>query len=105
MSWHTEGSKVNPASGVVLAEVTAEEIGAGSRELILIISGTVIYGPSLEHRNVADDTTITSQFFVCPANDTLPIVLAPDLAAGESLRIVTSAGITGTVQASIFVRN
>lgn len=105
-SWFSAGRLTNPAAGAVLADTGPFSTGVGSLAVQAVVSSTVLAQVLLQHRDVANTTTLSEQLFVVPANSTynLPLESAlQGLQAGERFRLVLNAGITGTIQGSLIL--
>lgn len=99
MGWTTNGTKTINLAPQVLADSGALPEGSGN--LKLLVSSSVLVVITLEQRNAANDTTIKSQAFFCPAGDMRDAELMVSLAEGERFRLTIGALAAGTVQGSL----
>lgn len=101
MAWYSEGEKLNPADGTVLATtgkiMTGNNTGAG-----VIVAATVLAVVIVELRDAANAATRMNQTVRVLANDTRVVPLGTQpLEPGESLRVIVSGAVVGSVHASI----
>lgn len=101
--WFTEGKKTNPGANVVLAD-TGPLVSQEWR-VTLVGTANIRAAVLLQHRNVANDTTLKEQWIVFLADATLsPQIIAISLhTANERIRIVTDTVLVGNIQVSIFL--
>lgn len=99
----TEGSKTNPAAGVVLADSGPTHIAEYSIHVIGI--STILAMCSFQWRNAANDTTLQEQTFSIPANQNVmeDQIKITTQTSGDRFRIVTAALILGVVQVSMLI--
>jgi len=105
--WYTAGVQTNPAGGTVLAD-TGPLPASGGRPFKVILASTVGLGFTVEHRNAANNATLTSQNIPVTSNQPVELEFAPgpDMANDdERLRVVTNALAVGQVQASLLVQS
>jgi len=104
--WYTAGVQTNPAGGTVLAD-TGPLPASGGRPFRVVLGSTVALGITVEHRNAANNATLTSQLTGVVANSgiELEFIPGPDMANDdERIRVVTNALAQGNVQASILLQ-
>lgn len=99
MGWTTNGTKTINVAAQVLAD--SGSLPEGSGNLKLIVSSSVLVVITLEQRNAANDTTVKSQAFFCPAGDMRDAELMVSLAEGERFRLTIGALAAGVVQGSL----
>lgn len=104
--WHSEGQKVNPADGTVLADSGLMNAHVG-RKLApgLIVSSEQDANVVLLHRNAADNGNVWYQGFAIAGRR--PFFLAScgavALAPGERFRIETVGAVAGRIQATLIM--
>jgi hypothetical protein len=101
MAWYSEGEKSNPIDGELLA--TTGKISSGNNTMAtIVVSATAVCAVQLRYRDSAGSTTKQGQILRVPANDTITVPLGvTPLNPDESLQVVTSGAVVGSVQASI----
>lgn len=103
-----DGTAINPLAAAVI--VDTGQLPAGDYDVQLHLSAALVTGGPrgliTEHRNAANDTTLT-RWFCFAANtssNALQAVFAFVLAENERFRVITSAGLTGAeVGATIMI--
>lgn len=100
MGWVTNGIKGTSLSPQVLAE-TAPFSSDTSGNMKVIVSSTVAIVVTFEHRNVANDATLKSQAFICPANDTKDVEFMVEPLQDQRFRLTITALAVGAVQGSM----
>jgi hypothetical protein len=87
----------------ILADSGPTPIDGGVRGKFFM-STTVQAIGVIEWRNASNTANVKSQAFVLPANSSIQIMLEFPLimSTGERLRLRLNAGVTGSVQGSIF---
>jgi len=110
MSWSTEGVKTNPGPNTILAdtgpltqaEVDLQEVPIPQITVSADVNVTVLF----QLRNAADNATVAQQAYAVGAYAPL-VIQSPrafiQLNSGQRFRVVLTAGITGNVQASLFL--
>ena len=100
MTWTTEGRKVNPLAGALLADTGPLGIG-GSMNFVIIGSSTVVGFAVLQLRDSNNQTTIAEQYIDLGNATNMKF---ENMAFGDSqrFRIVVDLAIVGSVQAGIF---
>jgi hypothetical protein len=102
----------NPTSGQVVADTgaigngtaTASNPlwGAGIYEALVVASASANAKFTVQVRNVANDATVGDEhLFYVPANGTVSVPWRFEVAAGQRIRVVMGAALTGTAAASV----
>lgn len=100
MSWYTEGEKVNPADGRVLADTGVVDTG-NNMDATLILSSTVAARVVIQHR-AAGGRGKEQQVLRIPANITTIVPLGrQSLDPGDRMRVIQSGALVGLIQVSI----
>lgn len=104
--WKTTGVQTFTVggAGTVLSD-SGPITGDAVHEMQWIIAAAQVQAVVvLQHRNAANDTTLTSQILPLSAFSqfTIPMVIKISMLDGERLRIILNNNITGSVQASMF---
>ena len=103
MAWATAGVQINPATDAILADTGALSPG-GTTNITIVIGGSVAFIVTVEHRNAANSANVTSQVIAAAANTPYDVIFPGVIfASGERIRVRLTAGVTGSVQASLFV--
>lgn len=103
----SEGVITSPAAGLLLADLGAEAKARtfiGNAVCWMETGGAAATAVSVEHRNVANDTTIVAITINLLAAQTVSFPVEISLAAGERLRIInglTDPGATEDVHCSL----
>lgn len=100
MAWFTGGIQVNPVINQIIADTL--QLPAGVYGVELLVSATVNSAVVIEQRNAANTVNINSHIFPLAANTTEKLKLLLNLAADERVRLRMNAGVTGSVQGSLF---
>jgi hypothetical protein len=101
MTWTTGGILTNPATDAIVAD-TGAYVG-GQTQITAVIASTVASILIVEHRNAANTANINSQAVIVSANETYVLQIpGVSLAPNERFRVRLFAGITGSLQASLF---
>lgn len=102
-AWKTEGVKVAPVAGTVLADTGAIGL-AGNYNFSVICAASTLAIVALEQRNEANTTTLKTQLFAVPATDTVMFSPRTSLLMqdNERIRLTVFLNVVGTVQCSMF---
>jgi len=101
MAWATAGIQTNPATDAILADSGALPGGVGA--VTVVIGGSVAFIVTVEHRDAANTANVKTQVLAAGANDPFSVELPGiNFAASERIRVRLNAGVTGSVQASLF---
>lgn len=99
MPWTTEGRKVNPLPGALLAD-TGPLSPSGAMNFVVIGSSTVVGFVALQLRDSANQNTITDHYI--DLSDTIHMKFENmSFGDGQRFRIVVDLAIVGSVQAGI----
>ncbi len=101
MTWVTGGILTNPATDAIIVD-TGAYVG-GQTAVTCVIASTVAAIIILEYRNAANTLNLNSQAIIIPANTTFDLTVpGVSLNVNERFRARLFAGITGSLQASLF---
>ena len=99
----TQGLLTNPTINTLVADTGA--MAANGVNIKIIVGASVASRFAIEWRNAANTANLWSQIVANPANQSISVDLPVGIpfAAGERLRIIMAAALTGVAQGSIIV--
>lgn len=72
-NWYTEGLKITPAAGTVLAD-SGPVTGIGPRPYQITLSAGGPIGVNIQHRNAANDANVSEHVFLIPSLSSIQIM-------------------------------
>ena len=105
----SQGEQTNPTTATVMADTgalidtsTAYTGGGGIYEVLVSLSATALAEFVVQRRNVANGASVGDVFvFYCPANAGRDVPLRFEVEAGERIRVMMNANLTGDAVANI----
>jgi hypothetical protein len=102
-NWASSGRVTNPIANDVIVDSGAFAAD-GTRRPLFVLASSVAGSFELQHRDAANAVTLKSQIITLSATGTFKFDVPSgiDTLAGERLRLIMVAGVTGLVSCSVF---